>query len=265
MYRIIIPFFLFVIPGRAQTGIKTIKEKQQAIVEEYADNCAQKHHYFSSEWQDCLDAGLKIDPTIAYLWQQKAMPRFKQRKYELGMIDLDRAVMYDRERYLDYRAFIKCIFSKNYRDALKDFSDCKKEYGNRYVMDHTYDFYIALCYLQLNEFDEAEKLLTNYINDMQQKNGEDWVHPNALFYLGICKYEKKKYDEALVVFDRALKIYAEFSDVKYYKTIILMEQGKEQEAKSLFKEARANAKSGFTINEDNAVYETYPYQVMWPK
>ena len=38
-----------------------------------------------SEWQNCLDEGLKKDSTVAYLWQQKAMPYFKLRKCEIGM------------------------------------------------------------------------------------------------------------------------------------------------------------------------------------
>ena len=29
------------------------------------------------------------------------------------------------------------------------------------------------------------------------------------------------------------------------------------------KKAKENAKNGFTINEDNVIYEKYPYQVRW--
>lgn len=52
------------------------------------------------EWQAYLDKGLAIDSTITYFWQQKAMPYFKARKYEIGMEYLDKAVKYDREQYL---------------------------------------------------------------------------------------------------------------------------------------------------------------------
>jgi len=33
---------------------------------------------------------------------------------------------------------------------------------------------------------------------------------NGLFYQAIAKYELKKWDEAIVIFDKALKIYPEF-------------------------------------------------------
>ena len=236
---------------------------KEEIIEKYVKNCAQKYNYNSrmSEWQKCLDKGLEKDSTIAYLWQQKAMPYFKARKYEVGMKFQDKAVKYDRKGQQDYRAFIKCIFAKNYEGAIADFEDYKKEYGNHYVMDHTYNFYIAISYLQLNQFKKAEELLTGYVNDLETELGEEWLHPTALFYLGIAKFELKKYKDAIVEFDRALKTYAEFSDVKYYKSISLMHLGKTDEAKKVFAEYIENSRNGFTINEDNVVYEMYPYQV----
>ncbi|NQX98107.1 MAG: tetratricopeptide repeat protein, partial [Flavobacteriales bacterium] len=160
---------------------------------------------------------------------------------------------------------IKCIFAKTYRDAIKDFEDCKKRTGNNYVMDHSYDFYIALCYLQLNEFEEAEKILKKDIESLRKTKGGDWVHHLDLFYYGISKFEQKKYEEAINIFDLALNKYPEFSDVQYYKAISLNLLGNKEQAKDLIKMAKTNAKNGYTINEDNVIYEKYPYQVRWHK
>src|SRR5690606_11666425 len=96
-------------------------DKQQGIIEKYLVDSARQYSYYSKEWQKYIDMGLQEDSTIAYLWQQKAMPLFKQGKYELGMQYLDKAVYYDRSRWLNYRAFIKCIFAKTYRAAITDF------------------------------------------------------------------------------------------------------------------------------------------------
>ena len=215
-----------------------------------------------SEWQNCLDEGLKKDSTVAYLWQQKAMPYFKARKYEVGMKYIDKAVEYDRERWQPYRAFIKCIFAKTYQEAVIDFEDCIKRFGNMYVMDHTYNFYIGLSYLQLNEYGKAETLFKEYIDDIF-KNRQGLVHPTALFYYGISLYEQKKYDEAIITFDKALKNYSNFSDVKYYKAISLARIGKRDDVSKLIDESKADYKLGYTMNEDNTIYETYPYQKKW--
>lgn len=134
--------------------------EQDSIIKEHLENGAWKKGLYSREWQEEIDKGLSKDSTIAYMWQQKAMPLFKQGKYELGMKYLDKAVKFDRNNeWQEYRAFMKCIFSKTYKEAIDDFEDCKKKNGNSYVMDHSYDFYIALSKIQLNEYQEAEALL----------------------------------------------------------------------------------------------------------
>ncbi|PTT18701.1 hypothetical protein DBR27_00515, partial [Flavobacterium sp. HMWF030] len=128
-------------------------------------------------------------------------------------------------------------------------------------MDHTYSFYIGLCYLQLNEYAKAEKVLDDYVNDIY-KNRQQLEHPTAYFYQGIAKYELKKWDEAIAIFDKALKIYPEFSDAKVYKAICWLKQGKpKEEVVALIDKAKEDAKKGFSINEDNTIYETYPYQI----
>jgi tetratricopeptide (TPR) repeat protein len=247
----------------AQEGKNAAQEK---IIEEFLTNCAQRYNYNTrmSDWQNCLDNGLAKDSTIAYLWQQKAMPYFKARKYEIGMPFLDKAVKYNAERWQPYRGFIKCIFSKSYKNAIEDLEDCKKKFGNGYVMDHTYDFYIAISYLQLNEFEKAEKILQNYVDEIY-KDRDKLEHPTAYFYLGISKFELKKFDEAIAVFDKALKIYSNFSDAKFYKAICLVRKEKFEEAKALLKESEEDYKIGYKLNEDNTIYETYPYQKKWDK
>ena len=267
MIKIITTVSLFItLSCFSQTTPKQLvdkKIKQEAIIKEHLENGAWQHMMFSKEWQDNIDLGLKKDSTIAYLWQQKAMPYFKLRKCEIGMPFIDKAVLYDALRWQPYRAFIKCIFAKTYKEAIIDFEDCKKKYGNNYEMDHTYNFYIALCDLQLNKFLEAENLLSEYVDAMLKKNGEDWVHPTALFYYGIAKYEQQKWDEAIIEFDKALKIYSNFSDVKFYKAMCFMKLKKEKESMALLDEGKNDAEKGYTINEDNAIYEKYPYQVIW--
>lgn len=244
-------------------GQVSTNKAHDAIIEEFLSNCAEKHNFIfeMSEWQACLDQGLKKDSTVAYLWQQKAMPYFKCKKYEVGMPYLNKAVLYNKERWLSYRAFMKCIFSRDYKDAIIDFDEAIKLYGNSYVMDHSFGFYKGLCYLQLNEYEKAEQLLDDYVNDIY-KNRQQLEHPTAYFYQGIAKYELKKWDEAIAIFDKALKLYPEFSDAKFYKAVCWLKQGKpENEFMALVNIAREDAKKGFSINEDNAIYETYPYQI----
>lgn len=239
------------------------KAEQEAIIEEYLRGCANKHPLYSQERQRCLDEGLEKDPTIAYLWQQKAMPLFKQGKYEVGMEYIDKAVEIDPERWQPYRAFIKVIFAKTYRAGIADFEDLLRKYGNAYVMDHTYKFHIGLSHLQLNEFEKAEAIFEEDLKEQVEQWGEDGEHHLDLFYYGISKYEQGKWEEAIEVFNKALKIYPTFAEVQYYKAVCLMKLEKGQEAMALIEIAEENGEAGNTINEDNVIYERYPYQVRW--
>lgn len=246
------------------SNISSLKEKKQdLIIDKYVNNGAKKFNYIFQmhEWQGKLDQGLKIDSTVAYLWQQKAMPYFKSKKYEVGMQYLDKAVLYDPERWLSYRAFIKCIFVKTYREAIIDFEKCIEMEGNGYVMDHTYKFHIALCNLQLNEFKKAEEILAIDIEQQQNKWGE--AHFLDLFYYGISKYEQGKWKEAIFEFNNCLSQYPNFSDAEFYKAICLNRLGNYLEAKKLLSKSKVDGLQGNSISEDNSIYETYPYQVRW--
>jgi tetratricopeptide (TPR) repeat protein len=242
---------------------ETKKVRQDSLIEKYVTNCAKTYNYRfeMQEWQKCLNQGLKIDSTVAYFWQQKAMPYFKAKKYEVGMEYLNKAVMYNSERWLSYRAFIKCIFSKTYKDAIKDFEKCIETEGNSYVMDHTYKFHIALCNLQLNKYKKAEEIFKIDIEEQEEEWGE--AHFIDLFYYGISKYEQNKWEEAIAIFDKSLSSYPNFSDVEYYKSICLLRLNKIEEFRTLYAKAKLDGEMGNTISEDNSIYETYPYQVRW--
>lgn len=215
---------------------------------------------YSVKRQRYLDSALYIVPKVAYLWQQKAMPLFKQRKYEIGMPYLDSAVKYDKEKHwLEYRAFIKCIFQKSYRAAIKDFNLAQKQNGNSYVMDHSYEFYKGLCYLQLNQFDSANYLMSKVIAE-EQKTRND-VHHLHWFYMGIIQFERDDIPTAINSFDNALKIYPQFVDVLFYKAECLFVEKKKEQAIELLKKAKEYQQAGYGINEDNALYEMYPYQI----
>ncbi|WP_316820486.1 tetratricopeptide repeat protein [Pedobacter gandavensis] len=245
----------------AKHPTKTVSQQDSTKLKRYTKEIEMSPLY-SVKRQKYLDSVLSIIPTSAYAWQQKAMPLFKQKKYEIGMAYLDSAVKYDKtDHYLEYRAFIKCIFQKSYQASIRDFDAAQKIKGNSYVMDHTYEFYKGLCYLQLNKFDTAEKLFTRSINEDRTKMGAKWVNCSTLFYQGICFFEQGDYLLATKSFDEALLKYSHFTDAKYYKAVCLANTGRKKEALEIIKEAELDFKTGYTIPETNAMYEVYPYQV----
>lgn len=199
-------------------------------------------------------------PENSYLWQQKAMPLFKQKKYEVGMVFLDSAVKHGKtNEWQEYRGFIKCIFQKNYSGAIADLQFVKNNNENGITMDHSFNFYIGLSYLQLDKFDSACTYFQKSI-DFGEKN---WGNGHFLeyFYLGITKMEMEDYENGIVNFDKSLKLFSHFSDAKYYKAACLNSMKRYNDALDLLNNSLDDLKQGYTINEDNVLYEDYPYQI----
>ena len=234
--------------------------KKDSIIDE-VQLTVSKYRLNSQKRRDVLDSVITKYPSIAYFYQQRAMPLYKQDKDELGLPFLEKAAELNPEKYLDYMAFMKCVFSKNYKAAIVDFEKALTLSGEGYVMDHTYYFYIGISYLQLNEFEKAKSYLEKSILQTETESGKEWIHYLDLMYLGIVKMELKQYDEAILDFDEALLQYENFSDVKYYKAICLYFLGKNEEGKKTAEEAKKDLINGNTINEDNIFYERYPYQI----
>ena len=242
------------------TNTKVRQTFRDSVADKYLKNGAWHYLIFSHEWEKYIDTAIGLDPTNGYLWQQRAMPYFKCGKYEVGMKYLDKAVDANPD-YLDYRAFNKCIFCKSYENAIADFEKAKSVKGQSYIMDRTYDFYLGLCYLQLDKFDKAEEYFKSSIAFQTKKTDDSGVSYLDWFYLGVTYYEKEDYTLAVKYLDRAIKDYSHFSDAKYYKAKCFIYLNKNKEALELLSESLADIKVGYTINEGNSKYEKYPYQV----
>ncbi|WP_424002404.1 tetratricopeptide repeat protein [Maribacter sp. IgM3_T14_3] len=230
-------------------------------IREYVEKSFQTPMH-SLEHQQYLDSALTIDPTNAWLWQQKAMPLYKARKYQLGKPFLEKAVEHDPKKYLDYSGFMRCIFSKDYLKSISEFMRAKKEYGDGYVMDHTYNFYIGLDYLQLNQFSKAKEFLLlskeQQFKDFPDDSPQEACHYLDWYYLGIADFELGNYKEAISSFDMSLMVYDNFADALYFKGRSMTKLGNEEGAEW---EKKAFEYADNTINEDNAIYEIYPYQL----
>ena len=248
---------------QAQNDVIAENHNQENIINKYLKNGAWNYHYLTKEWEAWIDKGIEEDSTIAYLWQQKALPFWKQKKYQLAITYYNKAVAFDNQEWLSRLAFLKCIFAKDYNGSLTDLSTYKAAYGSIYEQDHSLEFYMGICYLQLNQFDDAFKVLKENIQYQEKEYGAGWVHYLDRYYLGIAYYEKNDYTLAIAEFDKALKEYSNFSDAQYYKSICLNYLGQKEAAKVLMGTGKVNYENGFTFNEDSNKYENYPYQLTW--
>ena len=258
LFVLLISNFVF---SQKPLSTDTSKQFEETVIKHFIDSGAYKHSYYHPEWRKNFDSAIALLPNKAFLYQQQAMPLYKRHKYEAGKPYLDKAVELNKQEYLPYRGFMNCIFRKNYHDAIVDFKEANRLWGNGYVMDHEYNFYMALSYLQINQFDSAKILLQHCINSEREKNGEKYVHQLNYFYLAITEYEMENLNEAVNTMDSCLQKYPDFSDAQYYKAMWLSKLDKKYDPQPLLHEAYSNSRDGYSITEDNTFYEIYPYQI----
>lgn len=70
-------------------------QTKKDIYDKFLNNGTYKYSYYHPKFQQYLDSALVYLPKDSFLWQQKAMPFFKRKKYEVGMTYVNKAVEYD--------------------------------------------------------------------------------------------------------------------------------------------------------------------------
>ncbi len=227
----------------------------------YLDSGVLKYWYNDPRWDLYCDSLIHICPNIAEVYQLKAVPFIKNGDYAIAFPLEDKAVELDPVTFLSYRGFLKCIFTKDYRGAIIDFTKAQQLVPNSYEMDHTFFFYIGLSYLELKNYKRAEEALQQ---DVAIETGGDTaqsIHFNTAFYLGVLYYEMKNDALARKYLLQCLHTYEQHPDANYYLGLLY----KRKKNKALAAKYLLNAKKSFVdkykINEGNLFYAYYPHEV----
>ncbi|HEV7380612.1 MAG TPA: hypothetical protein VGN64_12520 [Dyadobacter sp.] len=260
MTILFLSFLLVQVTGYSQSA-KDCKSKafQDSLIQVYSEK-AWKFGYNHPQWEASWDSLLAICPDVAKAYREKAIPYLKNGDYAKAFQLEDKAVELDPESWIAYRAFLHCIFTKNYEKALVDFERAETLVPKAYVMDHTYSFYKGLAYIGLEEFDKAEQALLKDIAQQHEKKGNNDTHFNSLLYLGIVYYEMKTYTKAEKALKDCLRLYEQLPEANYYLALTYKKTGNAM-AKHYAEKAKEYFQLGYKINEDNESYTNYPRQI----
>lgn len=237
------------------------KAYQDTLVARYLDRGAHRVSYLSPQWGQYCDSLIAACPNIAYAYQQKAMPLIKCGDYAQAFPLIDKAVALDANKWLAYRGFLKCIFSKDYTGALIDFQRVTKLKPNGREMDHTYAFFAGLCNMEMGNYKQAE---ADFGEDMRLQSGADGrgeIHFNTLFYAGRLALQRQQYPQAQAYLERCLKAYAQHPEGNYYLALAQQAQGRDALARQYLDAAQHALLGGYRLNEDNIFYTNYPGQI----
>lgn len=236
---------------------------EDSLVMRYISNGAQRSRvsYMDPKWQLYCDSILMVCSDVAEAYQLKAIPFLKYGDMLNAMPLLDKAVFYDTLQFLPYRAFIKCIFAKDYTGAIEDFEESTRRAGNAGVMDHSFAFYLGLCYLESGKPTEAVRYFAEDVKTQQTRTGSSDAHFNSWLYQGIALLDLHQLDSAKASLAKCLAIYPQHPDGNYYIAIVHKTLGQHDDALRYTRAARSALKARYSMNEDNLYYVYYPRQI----
>ncbi|RAK65100.1 tetratricopeptide repeat protein [Hymenobacter edaphi] len=234
---------------------------QDSLVTRYLENGAQRFGYNHPNWEKYCDSLIAACPNVAEAYREKAIPYLKNGDYARAFPLEDRAVVLDPKRNTAYRAFLKCIFTKDYAGALVDFERAEQLTPGGYEMDHTYWFYRGLCHLELGQLEQAAAALQRDVAAQQGGDQRREPHFNTLFYQGVVELERRRYPQAEALLTACLRIYSSFPDAHYYLALALRQRGQDAASRQHLLLARAGLQKGYGLNEDNVYYANYPHQI----
>lgn len=218
-------------------------------------------NYNDPRWGRYADSVLLVCPNAAEAYQLKAIPALKSGDYETAFRLNKKAAELDSAHYLDYLAFLKCIFTKDYSGALADFNLCITRNPTGGLMDHSYRFFAALCQMEMGNYIEAEQSFLQDIAMQKEGNAERTPHFNSSFYTGLNYFRMGDLAKAKQFFNQTVTGYEQHPEANYYLGLVAQEERNGQLAQHYFAIARRALKTGYRMNEDNIYYANYPGQV----
>lgn len=189
----------------------TLQYKACKLVENIDDQYSQ----FSRAFQEKYDEAIQICPYFAYAYREKSTAYLKSGDFLTWKKLIDKAVQYDIEGNLGYRAWCRYQFFRDYKGAIKDIEklDSLVNYNIGYSANGDYHLNITkgICYSAINQKQKAIKIFN------KQLNSKDYSAGLFDYYqLGVTYYEVKDYKNALKSLEKQSKI-NEFADNSYYK------------------------------------------------
>jgi tetratricopeptide (TPR) repeat protein len=181
------------------------------------------HYQFSKEYQEALDEALEIDSTFSYAYKVKSTAYLKSGDFITWKALIDKAVEYDPEGELFYRASCRFQFFRDYKGTIDDIEllDSLVDYDIGFGQNGDYHLEIirGLCYKMLGEPDIAIEIISKKLAEPDYSPS-----PYDYLHLGVLYLEKNDYPKAIEALEKQEKE-NDIAENRYYKSLALKEVG----------------------------------------
>lgn len=198
-----------------------------------------------------IEEAIALDSTYAEAIRELSVAYLKRGMPHKWKPIFDKAVEKDAVTWQPWRGYLYLWFYRDYKKAIADFdaSDTLTTYID-HPQGHSVDFWRGIAYLGLKDYGNSISYWDRHISKETEESGEDWVELEAFLYRGIAFYESGNSEKAIENFDKVIDYFEQSADAKYYKALILKENGKAQKAMILVEDAIKDFNAGFYNNRD---------------
>jgi len=233
---------------------ETTKEPENESSRELAEKALKSGENLlqgSPESMKRIEEAIALDTTYAEAIRELSVAYLKRGIPHKWKPIFDKAVEKDAAAWQPWRGYLYLWFYRDYKKAIADFnaSDTLTDYID-HPQGHSVDFWRGIAYLGLNDHENSIAYWDRHIAKETEESGEDWVELEAFLYRGIAFYEAKEPEKALENFNKVIQYFKQSADAKYYKSLVLFEQGNFEEALKLVEEAIADFEAGYFNNRD---------------
>lgn len=193
-----------------------------------------------------LKEAFLLDSTDADLWREFGTARVKRGVADEMEYYYGGAVKRKPGKWAGFRGYLYLYFYRDYERAIVDFNLGDEANGQiDYSQGQRHDYMRGICYYGMKKYEKSLIELNGYINDISENDGPEWVDVYALLYKGLALAKLERFDEALVAYDEAEKLYPNLSDLFYHRAKIALAREDYPAALKLLETARKNHELGY--------------------
>lgn len=213
-----------------------------------------------------MQEALLYDSTNAVPYRELAAPAVKRGLTKDFYRYYQGAVRHDPIEWQGWRGYLYLYFYHDYERALADFQALDALTPNfvDYPQSTSILFMSGICYLQLEDYDQAILFFDRHINEELKTVEEAYIGTETFLFKGIAQYKQKDWAAAKATFERGLRnADGKSADLWFWLSRTEAELGNPEAAKTAVANAQLQFDRGYYHDRTyvDEFYQTYREQL----
>ncbi len=209
-------------------------EEQLALSESLLNGAGTDLYYQGSVGERMIiHEGNSYNPNNAWGQREIGVPYLKRGFAAEANEYYEKAVEYDAEEWLGYKAYCWLYFYRDYETALAEIDrfDALTPGVVDYPQSTSVNYMRGICYLQLGRFEGAIDALTLHLNKEIEDVGHQYIESMPYLTLAMSYHKMGQYEKADSLYSLGIEHNPTTSDLYYYRAENLLKMNRPDEAK----------------------------------